>query len=77
MAIKTVITLSEDRAPAQNVAILQRADELMTAGLLAGPATRVGLTWTRQWATEEAANDWIVYINSLVPPPVSATVVVE
>jgi hypothetical protein len=79
MAIKTVIVLQESRTGSVRLEQKARITELEKAGLTLGP------TWIeardskyiRTWATEAAAHDWISYQNSLVPPPVSAVVVID
>lgn len=32
---------------------------------------------SRTWETEEAANNWVTFINTLTPPPDSAVVITE
>jgi hypothetical protein len=78
MAIKTVVTLQIDRSPADDATITQRAEELRASGLLIGYPVLSGVrTYTRIWATVEAANDWLVFMDTFTPVPASAEVVID
>jgi hypothetical protein len=79
MAITTVIVLPELRNREINLEVASRVTELENAGVILG-TMRVknnGLKCIRTWANEVAAHDWISYQYSLVPPPVSAVVVID
>ena len=82
MTIKTQIVWKRILEDAEIVAINAKAAEYVSAGvaddnLVVAMDTTIGTNATRIWTTTEAANEWVAFLNTFTPPPVSATVIVE
>jgi hypothetical protein len=83
MTIKTKVRPGRDFLRTEQDAVELRLSEAVAAGTTDGAVTREPLndpalrTATRVWSTLEAANDWIAFINTFTPAPVSAEVVEE
>jgi hypothetical protein len=81
MTIQTRVCRGQNTTTEEKAAIVVETDRLIALGVTDGnltrendddPDTRVVI---RIWTTTEAANNWIAFINTFDPPPVSAVVV--
>ena len=83
MTIKTKVYPGRIFLKAEQNAVELKLSEAVAAGTTDGQVTRVPLDNTtlssaiRAWSTLEAANDWIAFINTFTPAPISAEVVEE
>ena len=83
MTIKTKVYPGRIFLKAEQNAVELKLSEAVAAGTTDGQVTRVPLDNTtlrsaiRVWSTLEAANDWIAFINTFTPAPISAEVVEE
>ena len=76
MTIETHTTWGREFTPEESKIMEARRAKLIAEGVVYGPVTYMGDTAIREWATEELANGWVAFANSLNPPPVSIEVVV-
>ena len=53
-----------------------KINEMVATGVTDGVKRRGAELWIidRTWTTLEAANEWLAFINSYIPGPISATV---
>ena len=83
MTIKTRVRPGRVLTPAEINAVETKTSEAIAAGTHDGQVSRVNefdpvlKTNTRVWTTLEAANDWVAFMNSFTPSPVSAEVIEE
>jgi hypothetical protein len=83
MIIKTRVCPGRLLTPAEIDATEIKTSEAVAAGTHDGQVLRVNeldpvtRTATRVWSTLEAANDWVAFMNSFTPAPVSAEVIEE
>jgi hypothetical protein len=77
MAFTTRVQWDDDKVThADRATRGARLDTLREQGLLIGDWTFVdGNIGIRNWATLEAAQDWVSYVNTFTPPPLLAEVV--
>ena len=76
MTITTHTTWGREFTPEEIEKMEIRRARLIEEGIVLHPAAHAGGTVSRQWDTEELANDWVSFANSLTPPPVEIEVVV-
>lgn len=75
MAFITDVNWGRRLTPEEKLLRDNKSDELKAAGLTDGIAVpEIG---HRVWVTEQAAQDWIDFVNTFDPPPASAKVVTE
>jgi methionine synthase II (cobalamin-independent) len=79
MAIKTLVQWAPGQIPPEAVLqiIADKLNSLVAAGVTTGLFSTVDTEVQRTWTTQESAQDWIDFLNSLENPPGSAVVVVE
>ena len=53
-----------------------RRAKLLAEGVTYHAHTDRGTTRIREWDTEELANDWVEFANSMDPPPVEIKIVI-
>ena len=69
----TIVNWGRTLSEAEEQAITGEINQNIQAGLTSGDDTRENTTITRvDWTTLEAATQWIAYVNTYTPPPVSA-----
>jgi len=76
MTIETYTTWGREFTPEESKIMADRRDKLITEGVVYGPVSYRGDTAIREWATEELANGWVKFANSLTPPPVKIEIVI-
>ena len=76
MTIETHTEWGRDFTPDEMVLLSDRKAKLIAEGVVYGPMIVLGNVQIREWATEELANDWIAFANSLNPPPLKAELVI-
>ena len=75
MTIKTkVIWATGDKAP-QTAG--EKLRNLKLSGVTDGTSTTVDNNIYRTWTTNEAAQEWIDFLNQLTPKPTDAVIVTE
>ena len=81
MTIQTRVRLGRNATTEEKAAIVVEIDRFVALGVTDGTSTRENddnletRVVIRTWTTTEAANNWIAFINTFVPPAVNAVVV--
>jgi hypothetical protein len=76
MTIITHTTWGREFTPEEIEKMETRRAKLIADGVVFYPVIHNNDTTSRQWDTEELANDWVKFANSLTPPPIEIEVVV-
>ena len=81
MTIQTRVRLGRNATTEEKAAIVVETDKDVALGVTDGTSTRENddspenRVLIRTWTTTEAANNWIAFMNTFVPPPTNAVVV--
>ena len=76
MTIETHTEWGREFTPEEIVLLEARKARLIAQGVVYSPMAHMGDTVIRFWDTEELANDWVAFANSLNPPPITCEVVI-
>jgi hypothetical protein len=76
MIITTHTTWGREFTPEETEKLEARRTKLLEEGVVFYPPMRIDDTTSRQWETEELANGWVSFANSLTPPPVNIEIVI-
>jgi flavodoxin len=68
------LVTEEEQATVQAKIEELNSNNIYQTGVSADPTTGIG---SRTWETEEAANNWVAFVNTFTPPPRQAIVVTE
>jgi hypothetical protein len=83
MTIKTRVRLGRKISADELAQVVEYLTAAMAAGdtdghkVIENKDDEAALTNVRIWATKEAADNWIAFVNTHTPPPLLATVVEE
>jgi hypothetical protein len=76
MTITTHTTWNREFTTEELKIMEDRRAKLIAEGVVYGQLIYMGGTAIREWATEELANGWVAFANSLNPPPEKIEIVV-
>jgi hypothetical protein len=76
MSIKTKVIWATD-IQAMPTGVADKLTDLISRGVTDGLSTDVDYAVYRTWTTNEAAQEWIDFLNQLTPQPTEAVIVTE
>ena len=80
MTFMTKINWGRERTPTEKFTLRSKLNEFVAEQLTDDvqlPIEGVVEGGARVWTTEEAATEWVAFVNTYDPPPLSAEVVIE
>ena len=77
MPIQTHVTWGRDWTAEEVELNTNKIAELANDGVVIHWPNPIDGVIIREWDTVEQANNWLAFVNSFTPPPVSASIVTE